>query len=206
MHKESGLVATDSVSMLASVRLVGLDAESNYTIKLYAEQLSTQLLSKSIDLSFTTQRARRRNVCSSRRERFRSVSKVIRDVHIRRIGSNTIVITWSADDFDQYQIRYWPVINDTTKMLVTLVMNNLTLITTSDNYRIQLRGHVKLAGWTSYTEAKLVALRSMAIDGNLASDTNRTLVDNKSILLIGPFSILGLVITVILLALTYSKQ
>ena len=127
-------------------------------------------------------------------------------MHIRRIGMNTIVITWSADDFDQYQIRYWPMINDTTKMLVTLAMNNLTLITTSDNYRVQLRGHVKLAGWTAYTEAKLVSLRSMAIDGSLTSDTSRTLVDNKSILLIGPFSILGLIITVILLALTYSKQ
>ena len=49
--------------MFASVRLVGLDAETNYTIKLYAEQLSTQLLSQSIDLAFTTQRARERDVC-----------------------------------------------------------------------------------------------------------------------------------------------
>lgn len=39
-----------------SVQISGLDADTNYNIELYAEQISTHLLSKSVDLSFTTKR------------------------------------------------------------------------------------------------------------------------------------------------------
>ncbi len=36
---------------------MGLDADTNYNIEVYAEQISTHLLSKSVDLSFTTKRS-----------------------------------------------------------------------------------------------------------------------------------------------------
>ena len=39
-----------------SVQILGLDADTNYNVEVYAEQLSTHLLSKSVDLSFTTKR------------------------------------------------------------------------------------------------------------------------------------------------------
>jgi hypothetical protein len=39
-----------------SVQILGLDADTNYNIEVYAEQISTHLLSKSVDLSFTTKR------------------------------------------------------------------------------------------------------------------------------------------------------
>jgi hypothetical protein len=35
---------------------LGLDADTNYNIEVYAEQMSTHLLSKSVDLAFTTKR------------------------------------------------------------------------------------------------------------------------------------------------------
>ena len=41
---------------LVSVRIIGLDADRNYQIKIFAEQISTRLLSKSIRLTFTTLR------------------------------------------------------------------------------------------------------------------------------------------------------
>lgn len=40
-----------------SVQISGLDSDTNYNIEVYAEQISTHLLSKSVDLSFTTKRA-----------------------------------------------------------------------------------------------------------------------------------------------------
>ena len=40
-----------------SVQILGLDSDTNYNIEVYAEQISTHLLSKSVDLSFTTKRA-----------------------------------------------------------------------------------------------------------------------------------------------------
>ncbi|CAF4586419.1 unnamed protein product, partial [Rotaria magnacalcarata] len=61
----------------------GLDADTNYNIELYAEHLSTHLLSKSVDLSFTTKRP---------------IPKLIRDINIRRISLNTIIISWSSND------------------------------------------------------------------------------------------------------------
>ena len=39
-----------------SVQILGLDADTNYNIEVFAEQISTHLLSKSVDLSFTTKR------------------------------------------------------------------------------------------------------------------------------------------------------
>jgi hypothetical protein len=39
-----------------SVEILGLDADTNYNIEVYAEQISTHLLSKSVGLSFTTKR------------------------------------------------------------------------------------------------------------------------------------------------------
>lgn len=41
---------------LNSVQILGLDADTNYNIEVFAEQISTHLLSKSVDLSFTTKR------------------------------------------------------------------------------------------------------------------------------------------------------
>jgi hypothetical protein len=38
------------------VEILGLDADTNYNIEVYAEQISTHLLSKSVGLSFTTKR------------------------------------------------------------------------------------------------------------------------------------------------------
>jgi hypothetical protein len=43
--------------ILSSVKISGLDENTNYKIKIYAEQISTHLFSKSIDLSFTTKRS-----------------------------------------------------------------------------------------------------------------------------------------------------
>jgi len=44
-----------------SVQILGLDADTNYNIEVYAEQISTRLLSKSVDLSFTTKRPSKTN-------------------------------------------------------------------------------------------------------------------------------------------------
>ena len=44
-------------TILFSVRIIGLDDDTNYKIKIYTEQISTHLLSKSVDLSFTTKRS-----------------------------------------------------------------------------------------------------------------------------------------------------
>lgn len=46
---------------VSSVKISGLDENTNYRIKIYAEQISTRLYSKSIDLSFTTKRSGRDN-------------------------------------------------------------------------------------------------------------------------------------------------
>jgi hypothetical protein len=45
------------LNSLFSVHIMGLDADTNYKIKIYAEQVSTHLLSKSVDISFTTKRS-----------------------------------------------------------------------------------------------------------------------------------------------------
>jgi len=50
------------LNILFSVKISGLDENTNYKIKLYAEQISTHLLSKSIDLSFTTKRSSIKNI------------------------------------------------------------------------------------------------------------------------------------------------
>ncbi len=129
------------------------------------------------------------------------VSKQIRDITIRRITFNTIVITWLEDDFDQYQIRYWSVIDEKKKNLITIFNNNFTLTTTSDLYKFQIRGQTKF-GWTSFTEEKLISLRAISIDESLSPN----LTKRNLLLLIGPSIILGLIIAMIILALIYSRK
>ena len=133
------------------------------------------------------------------------VSKQIHGINIRRITFNTVVITWLSDDFDQYQLRYWSLIDEDKKILFTLSINNFSLITTSDMYKFQIRGHTKL-GWSSYTQETLISLRSIFIDQSMSSDITRKFVENKNILLISPFIILGLIIAVIILAVLYIKK
>lgn len=41
---------------ISSVQILGLDSDTSYNIEVYSEQISTHLLSKSVDLSFTTKR------------------------------------------------------------------------------------------------------------------------------------------------------
>jgi len=135
---------------------------------------------------------------------------LIRDINLRRISSNTVLINWSSNDFDLFQIRYWPLFDENQKTLLTLSYNNFTLITQSDNYKFQLRGRTRF-GWSLYTHEKLISLRSMLIDEQFLSQLKSTeisnkFVENKNILLIGPFIILILLITVIILALIYSKK
>jgi hypothetical protein len=104
-------------------------------------------------------------------------------------------------------------IDETKKYLITLSYNNFTLITTSDNYKFQIRGHTRF-GWSLYTHEKFLSLRSMVIDEQFLTlitntrlnDVTTKFVENKNILLIGPFIILALLITVIILAFIYSKK
>jgi len=194
---------------------LGLDADTNYNIEVYAEQISTHLLSKSVDLSFTTKRpsiSKKRYLFSIWKFFcfFCIVPKLIRDINIRRISLNTILISWSSNDFDLYQIRYWSLIDENKKTLLTLLYNNFTLITISDNYKFQIRGRTRF-GWSLYTHEKLISLRSMLIDEQFltnikSTDLTTKFVENKNILLIGPFIILALLITVIILAFIYSKK
>ncbi|CAF0812320.1 unnamed protein product [Rotaria sordida] len=170
----------------SSIKISGLDDHTNYRIKLYSEHISTHLFSKPIDLSFTTKRP---------------ISQEIRDINIRRIAFDKIVITWLSDNFDQYQIRYWSLIDENQKILLTLLINNFTLITKTDNYKFQIRGHTNL-GWTFYTQEKLISLHSITIDKSSISD----LTINKHILIIGPLIIFGLIIIVIILAFIYLKK
>ena len=121
-----------------------------------------------------------------------------------------MLISWSANDFDLYQIRYWSLLDENKKSLLTLSFNNFTLITLTDNYKFQLRGRTRF-GWSLYTHEKLISLRSMLIDEHFLSnmksnDPSTKFVENKNILLIGPCIILALLITVIILAFIYSKK
>lgn len=198
-------------SLAFSVRILGLNPETSYQIKIYAEQVSTRLLSKSVYLSFTTERASESIDRSypleghSQRIVFYSVSKLIGDIQFRRLSFETVLITWSSDDFDQYQLRYWSLLDSTKKMLVILNSNNFTLVTTTESYQFQIRGHTE-QGWTVYTKEQLISLRSMLIEENRAKDARHRLVENKTVLLIGPVAILGLIVLVVLLALIYSKK
>ena len=143
----------------------------------------------------------------------RLVPKLIRDIQVRRVSINTIVIQWSSQDFDLYQIRYWSLADETKKFLLTLVHNNFTLITTAEQYKIQLRGHTRF-GWSAYTSEKLISLRSMLVDDQLftsmansgLTDVTTKFVENKNILYLGPIIVLILLITVIILAFIYSKK
>ena len=90
-------------------------------------------------------------------------------------------------------------------MLVTLPTNNFTLVTTTESYQFQIRGHSP-RGWTVYTKEQLISLRSMLIEENRGRDARQKLVDNKTVLLLGPAVILGLIVLVVLLALIYSKK
>jgi hypothetical protein len=130
------------------------------------------------------------------------VSKQIRDITIRRITFNTIVITWLDENFDQYQILYWSLIDENKKYLHTILINNFTLITTSDLYKFKIRAHNKF-GWTSYTKEKFISLRSISIDESISSSD---ITKKNLFLLIGPLIILGLIITFIILAFIYSKK
>lgn len=123
---------------------------------------------------------------------------------------NKILLTWSANEFDQYQIRYWPLNDENKKFLVTVLYNNFTLLVSSDNYKFQIRGHTRF-GWGLYTNEKLLSLNSMPIDEQFLAtakltDVTTKFVENRNILLIGPFLILGLLIAVISLAFIYSKK
>ena len=123
---------------------------------------------------------------------------------------NTILITWSSNDFDLYQIRYWPFIDEHHKSLVTLLHNNFTLITTSDNYKFQLRGRTRF-GWSLYTHEKILSLSSILTDEQFLTSAKLTnmsakITENKNILLVGPLIILALLVTVIILAIVYSKK
>ncbi|CAF3985128.1 unnamed protein product [Rotaria magnacalcarata] len=174
----------------SSVKISGLDDHTNYKIKLYAEQISTHLFSKSVDLSFTTKTP---------------ISQQIHDVRIQRITFDTIVITWLSDDFVQYQIRYWPLIDANKKMLITLSTNNFTLVTKSDSYKYQIRGYNK-HGWTSYTQEKLISLNAISIDKFLTLGLAKTFVDNKYVIVIGPLFVLVLLIIVMILGFIYVKK
>ena len=194
-----------SFNISSSVTISGLDENTNYKIKIYAEQISSHLFSKSVDLSFTT----KRSSTASNSVYFSIslslclflVSKRIREITIRRITFTTIVITWLSDNFDQYQIRYWPVIDENKKILVTLLINNFTLTTTSDLYKFQIRARTKF-GWTAYTEERLLSLRAMSIDQPASSN----LTKRNVLLLLGPLVILGLLITAIIFALIFSRK
>ena len=208
-------VEREQSSLVASVQLLGLDADTNYNVEVFAEQLSTHLLSKSVDLSFTTKRPSMSRMSQRTIDSFISlvVPKLIRDINIRRISLNTVLISWSSNDFDLYQIRYWSLADENSKLLLTLLQNNFTLLTTSEHYKFQLRGHTRF-GWSSYTHEKLVSLRSMLVDDQLLHGTTADrltgvttkFVENRNILLIGPLIILILLITVIILAFIYSKK
>lgn len=52
-----------------SVQILGLDADTNYNIEIYAEQISTHLLSKSVDLSFTTKRPSKNLIFFEKKEK-----------------------------------------------------------------------------------------------------------------------------------------
>jgi hypothetical protein len=100
--------------------------------------------------------------------------------------------------------------DESRKSLVTLLHNNFTLITTSDNYKFQLRGRTRF-GWSLYTHEKVLSLNSISIDEQFLSnakltDVSAKIAENKNILLIGPLIILALLITVIILAVIYSKK
>lgn len=138
------------------------------------------------------------------------VLKLIRDINVRRISLNTILITWLSNEFDQYQIRYWSTDDENRKQLRTLLYNNFTLVAQSDNYKFQIRGHTR-SGWTYYTKEQFFSLSSLVIDEQYLANTKLTnvttkFVENKTILLIGPLVILLLLITVIILAFIYSKK
>ena len=196
-----------------------MDADTSYNIAVYTEQISTNLLSKSVDLTFTTKRSSNEirqpltNPIIMIHLQF-LVPKLIRDIQIRRASLNTVVISWSSGDFEIYQLRYWSLTDENTKYLVTLLVNNFTLLTTTEHYKFQLRGRTRF-GWSSYTSEKLISLRSMLLDDqfltsisnqNRLTDVTTKFVENKNILLIGPLIILGLLVTVIILAFIYSKK
>lgn len=91
-------------------------------------------------------------------------------------------------------------------MLLTLFRNNFTLTTKpSESYKFQLRAHTKL-GWTYFTPERLVSLHSIAVDKPLTSDLTKNFVDNKYVVIIGPFIVLILLIVVMILGFIYIKK
>lgn len=129
------------------------------------------------------------------------VSKQIRDITIRRTNFNTIVITWSSEDFKQYQIRYWSLMDEDQKILQTLLVNNFTLITLSDVYKFQIRAQTK-SGWTAYTDERLISLRAISIDESLPGN----FLKRNLLMLISPFVILGLIVLLIVFLMMYSRR
>jgi hypothetical protein len=91
--------------------------------------------------------------------------------------------------------------DENTKLLDTILINNFTLITASDTYKFQIRAHTTV-GWTSYTQERLISLRSITIEESVSSD----LTMKNLFLIIGPLIILGLIIIVIIFAFIYWKK
>lgn len=133
------------------------------------------------------------------------VLKQIRDINVRRVAFDTIVIKWLSDDFDEYQILYWPLNDEKNKILQTTSTNNFTLTAKSNAYKFQIRAHTKL-GWTFYSEERLISLDSISIDKSSALNLGHNFVDNKYILFAGPLIILALLGVVIILAIIYLKK
>lgn len=92
------------------------------------------------------------------------------------------------------------------KSLVQLKTNNFTLLSTDEYYRFQIRGHTQ-QGWTVYTREQLISLPSLLIDEYQSKKLHQQrLIDTKRILFFGPFTLLGSVMTVIILVLIYTKK
>ena len=133
------------------------------------------------------------------------VPRSIRDIEIRRRSFNKVQIRWSAEEFDQFHFRYWSLAHPTRKSLVRLTKNNFTLVTTDEYYRFQIRGHVE-RGWTVYTREQLISLPSLLIDEYHANEFHQRFIDKKRILFFGPLTLLGSLITVIILVLIYTRK
>lgn len=131
--------------------------------------------------------------------------RFIRRVQYRRLTFNTVLISWSSEDFDQFHLRYWSPFDPSKKTLIVLAHNNYTLTLNDDQYMFQIRAHFK-AGWTHYTPEQVVSLNSAHFDEMRSEEASKSVIENRTILLMGPMSILSLIIMMIILGLLYSKK
>jgi hypothetical protein len=115
------------------------------------------------------------------------------------------LISWPADDFDQYQLRLWSSREATKKRLLYLAVNNYTLITNEEIYHIQVRAHHR-TGWSPYSDEKIIVWNSMSIEDASSDHHYAQLVNPKTILFMGPVTCLGFITTIILLVLMYLKR